>query len=328
MSEKRQQEFDALMGRISSHLTPEQQEQIRGVFTASPNAAYALAEETMAKSDYTRNIQEVNAQRQELSSQQAAVAELSQKVSDYDTYMQQNYLPRADYEKVLAERNQFQATLDGLKAANPDVDFSMFENTPNGGQQQMNNQQQPQNHQQLPVPPVNPIRNITEPQFQQFAQQTVALAALAPATQIDIANRHQALFGTPITDLRGLVNEAMTTGRDLQELWAEKYNVSAKEAEIQKQVIENEIESRVNAEVAKRVSQGIISGAAGVIADQHRSPFLQGLNVPLEQRQGVTGAPNLDRIANQGSGRGEAAMRATEAYTSGKYANEKFSLIS
>jgi len=348
MPDKRQEQFDALMGRISSHLPPEGVEQIKSVFAAAPQAALQLGEEVLAKSDYTRRVQEVALTEQQLAQERTALTELSTKVSQYDAYLQQNYLPRDQYEAVVAERNRFATQFEQLTSQYPTLmeelglptgtQHSQSQNqNQNQGDQQVNNQFQNPNPGVQPTPPAapstptNPIQHVTQLAWNQEKQSLSALAMLSPAIQHDLAVRHQQLFGAPLANLTEIVNEAGSSGRSLEDIWAEKYNVAARQQQLAAEQLEATVAERVNTELAKRTSAMAINGG-GIPNNGLLSPFLTGnANIPQDQLaspgNGIGGAPDMTRIANQGSGRGTAAQAATAAYLSGKYANEKFDII-
>lgn len=197
----------------------------------------------------------------------------------------------------------------------------MPNNLPNGGQVATPQTQQPVQ---------NPIRNVTELQWNTDKQQLAALSILSPAAQHDLAVRHQKLYGTPLENMTEIVQESANTGQPLEQVWAAKYNVTERLQQLENERIESTVSQRVDAELAKRMSAGIIGGTTGVNANQMQSPFLQRMPAPVEgqaAQPSVTGAPDLTRIANQGSGQGTAATRAAEAYLSGKYKNERFDIL-
>lgn len=326
MSEKRQQEFQNLMTRLSSHLTPEQAQKINEVFTASPNAALALAEETMAKADYTRNIQEVQQQRLQLQQEQARVTELAEKVSQYDNYIQSNSIPRDQYESLMAERNAFASQIEQIKSTYPDMEWDVeTPSKPNGGT--MTNQQLQNQTPGVTNPPANPIKPVSELQFNQQIQQVVAMTALTPAAINDLSVKHQQLFGTHLPNATELVNRALAEGKDINQIWSEEYKVPERMAQLEEERFNITVQAKVDEELAKRISQGIIAGN-NTIGHDYQSPFLQQRMLPPDQRTGVNGAPDPNRIANQGTGVGTAATNAAAAYLSGKYKGEKFSLLS
>lgn len=328
MADKRQEQFDALLGRISSHLPAEKLEQLKGIFTEAPEAALLLGEEAMAKSDYTRNIQQVREQQQQLAAERTQVAQLGNKVNEYDEYLRNNSVTREQYEQLMTERNQYQAQFDHLKATYPELGDQLslagttIVNPANNGGHMPNNQNG------AAQPPANPIRNVSELQYQQSTQQLTALAALSPATQLDLAAKHQALFGQPMTNMTELVTESMQTGRTLEDVWMEKHNVASRIQKLEAERFDQTVKAKVDEELAKRIGASVVSGNAGGANSQFISPFLKGMELPPEQRQGPTGAPDQTRIANQGTGVGTSAQQAAAAYASGKYKNEKFDLLS
>lgn len=325
MADKRQEQFDALMGRISSHLPAEKVEQLRGIFSETPEAALQLGEEVLAKSDYTRSIQQVQAQRQELETERANLAALANKVNEYESYLANNSVTRAEYDQLMAEKATYQQQLDHLKRENPELEFSLAGTTTQGGQQQMiTNNGGTQNP---PQKPENPIKSVSELHFNQQMNQAVALAALSPAAQLDLAAKHQQLFpNQPLSNMTALVQESMATGKSLEEVWSEQYKVPERIEALNKERFEQEVSQRVEAEIVKRVGAGIVSGNIGGNTDAYNSPFLQQLQVPIEQRRGPAGAPDPIRIANQGTGQGSAAQAATAAFLSGKYKGERVEL--
>lgn len=330
MPDKRQEQFDLLMGRISSHLPPEKVEQLKGIFTEAPEAALQLGEEVLAKSDYTRSIQQVQQDRQQLQQEKEQLTALSTKVNEYDQYLQQNYLPREDYEKVLAERNQFQSRFDQLSQSYPSL-LEELELTPSKGETTiMPNQPAQPGGVASVVPPQNPIRNVTELQFNQANQNLAALSILSPAAQHDLAVRHQKLYGQPLENMTEIVQETASTGKSLEEVWASKYNVAEQLKKLENERIEQLVSERVNAEVSAKISASVAGGAIGIPNNGTLSPFLQRLSNEQASApgNGVVGAPDPNRIANQGTGQGTAAQNATAAYLSGKYKDERFSLIS
>lgn len=328
MADRRQDEYTALMGRISSHLPAEKLEQLKGIFAESPEAALLLGEETLAKSDYTRSIQQVRQQELALAAERQQVAQLGNKVNEYDEYLRATAVSREDYERLSNERNQFQFQLDHLKANYPELgdQLSLVGTTSNVGANMNTN-----NNGGVPAStarPENPIRSVSELDYRQTTNNLTALAALSPATQMDLAVKHQSIFGQPMANMTELVTESMQTGRTLEDVWMEKHNVASKIQELETQRFNQTVETKVNEELAKRIGVNVVSGNAGVNNNGLLSPFLKGMDVPVEQRQGPNGAPDPGRMANQGTGQGTAAQNATAAYLSGKYRDTKFDILS
>lgn len=344
-TDKRQAEFDALMTRLSSHIPAEQQTVLQEVFTKAPEAALLLGEEVMAKSDYTRNIQQVMADRTTLEAERAALTDLSNKVQQYDQYLQTAYVPREDFDRLSAERAQLMGQIEQISTSYPSLveelglpstattatttatqnGATMPFNTNNGGGQPAPGQtQQTQSHQQQVA---NPIRNVTEMQWTQDKQQLAALSILSPAAQHDLAVRHKQVFGTDLPNMTELVQESANTGRPLEQIWAEKHNVAARMQELENQRIEQTVQERVEAELSKRISQAVVGGNTGLLPSN--SPFVQRMTPGQSPADAATaGAPSLERIANQGTGAGSAALQATQKYLAGAYKNEKFDMLS
>jgi len=335
MADKRQEQFDALMGRISSHLPADKVETLKGIFTEAPQAALQIGEEVLAKSDYTRRVQEVAATEQRLATEQAALTALSTRVSEYDAYLQQNYLPRDQYESVVAERNRLATQFEQLSQHYPSLveDLGLPSHNSQGAQTDMNNQNptQPAAPAALSAP-VNPIQHVTQLAWNQDKQNLAALAMLSPAAQHDLAVRHQQLFNTPLANMTEIVNKAASTGRALEEVWAEDYKVPERQQQLQAEHLEATVKQRVDEEMAKRASAMALNGGGIPNNGGMISPFLQGnAHIPEDQLGqpgvGIGGAPNMQRIANQGTGMGVAARAAADAYLSGKYANERFNIV-
>jgi hypothetical protein len=335
MADKRQEQFESLMTRLGSLMPADAVAQLKTSFEAAPEAALMLGEGFLAKEDYGRVIREASANRDALAQERAQVADLAKKVNDYDQHLQSAYLPRDQFEQVTQERNLLQAQLDQLKTAYPQVveDLGL---TPIGGNSQMNNQQQNQNgngngqHSAPPAPVQSPIRNVSEPFFNQQMQQAQALAVLTPAALHDLSVKHQQLFGSdkPLTNMTALVNQSLEQGKTLEQVWAETYDVPAQITKLENDRIEQLVQQRTESEVAKRIGQAVVGGATGLGQNgQVGSLFLRDQGQPMESRQ-LTGAPDMTRIANQGSGHSSTVQKATEAYLSGKYKDAKFDILS
>ncbi len=329
MPDKREQEFENLMSRLSGHMTPEQQAQVRQAFSQSPAALHLLGEEVLAKQDYHRLIQQTQAESQSLAREKAELAELATKVQEYETYLNSQALPRDQYEQLKQERDLLASKVAQLSTQYPALaeDLTLEpSSTPNGGNQIMPNQQNG-GRQESVAPPQNPIQPVNQLKYQQDQQNMAALAMLTPAAVNDLAVKHQQLFGTPLGNMTELIQEATSTGRSMEELWAEKYKVADRLQALDAERVENEVQARVKAELAKQLSAAALNGSPGINpgADQIRSPFLNTLQPPVEGRPAFS--PDATRIANQGTGQGEAARRATEAFISGKYKNERFDLL-
>lgn len=331
MPDKRQEQFDSLMTRLGSLMPAEAVTQLKTTFEAAPEAALMLGEGFLAKEDYGRVIREASANRDALASERQQVADLAKKVNDYDQHLQSAYLPRDQYEQVTNERNQLQAQLDQLKTAYPQVveDLGL---TPTGGNNKVNTNQNNNggNHPNPPAPVASPIRNVSEPYFNQQMQQNQALAVLTPAVVNDLNVKHQRLFGVdkPIDNMVALVQQSLTENKTLEQVWAETYDVPAQITKLENDRIEQLVQQRTESEVAKRIGQAVVGGATGLGQNgQVGSLFLRDQGQPMDQRQ-LTGAPSMERIANQGSGHSSTVQKATEAYLSGKYKDARFDILS
>ncbi len=330
MLDKREEEFNALMGRISSHLPADKVEQLRGIFTESPQAALLVGEEVLAKSDYTRRVQQVAAQQQQLQAEQAKLTELSGKINEYDAYLRTSHVSREDYDSLAAERARLQTAFEQLSQEYPSIvdDLSLPTSTSNSNSNPSSGANvMPTPTSGNPSNPSNPVKSVSELQWNQDKQSLAALAMLSPAAQHDLAVKHQQLFGSQIGNMTEIVQEAANTGRSLEEVWGDKYNVSARMEEVKQAEINSLVEERTKAELAKMLSAGAVGGGVGVPNTNIGSPFLQRLAPADGQPSAALGAPDMNRVANQGTGQGSAAQAATAAYLQGKYKNERFDML-
>lgn len=333
MSDKRQQGFDSLMERLSTHLSQEQANQIRSVFAAAPDAMNQLGEEVLAKSAYTREAQQLAAQRQQLLQEQQSLADLAAKVTAYDEYLRTNHVTAEQFAQLKAERDNYQSQFEQLKQTYPELadtlpatQFGAPTSTTQPQHQGavMNNNPNSNSNPNANQSPLATL-GVTSAQWQADKQNLAAMALLAPATQLDIAARHQTLFGTPIPNMTALVQESAASGKPLEEVWQQSYNVPAKLAELEAAKLSAEVDRRVQDELAKRLGGAVINGTP---TQQHSgSPFLTGFTAPYSPEAPQANAPDMARIANQGTGHGTAAQRATEAVLSGKYKGERFELL-
>lgn len=344
MADKRQEQFDSLMARLEAKMPPEAAAQVKAAFAIAPEAALELGEGFLAKEDYGRHIREVTEKERLLAEEQNRVVELAKQVSGYEAQLRTSFMPRDQYDAAVAERNRLQQQLDQLSTEYPTLvqelgltpattptgtgdNNNMFTHNNSGNNQNQNQNQSPANP---AAQPVAPIRNITAPEWDQDKRNLAALAILSPAEQHDLAVRHQQVFGTQLPNMKELVNAAASTGRSLEDVWAEKYDVAAQLQKLEQERFEKTVQERTDQEVAKRLGASVVNGGTG-IPNNHNvmSPFLQRIQPGQDpaQVQGVAGAPDMTRIANQGTGQGAAANAATQAYLSGKYRNEKFDIL-
>lgn len=334
MSDKRQQGFDSLMERLSTHLSPEQVTQIRGVFAEAPDAMNLVGEEVLAKSAYTREAQQLATQRQQLLHEQQNLADLAVKVTAYDEYLRTNHVTADQFAQLKAERDSYQSQIEQLKREYPELAEALpatqfgapTSQPPQTQGAAMNNNPNNPNNFNTQAPTLPPSLGVTSAQWNADKQNLAAMALLAPATQLDIAARHQMLFGTPIPNMTALVQESAASGKPLEEVWQQSYNVSAKLAEIEAAKMNAEVDRRVQDELAKRLGGAVLNGTP-TIQQGGGSPFLNGFTAPFTPDAPNANAPDPTRIANQGTGYGTAAQRATEAVLSGKYKGERFDLL-
>lgn len=338
MPDKREQEFENLMSRLGGHMSPEQQAQVRQAFAQAPEAMALLGEEVLAKQDYGRLIREANglrtqaqAEAQRIEQERQELAELATKVQEYERYLQSTALPRDQYEQLKQERDLLANKVAQLSTQYPALAEELeLEPSSNGGTKTMpasneGNQNQPfggQAGQQAPSTPFQPVNTIA---YQRDQQNMAALAMLTPAAMNDLAVKHQQLFGEPLADMTSLIKDATSSGRSIEDVWTEKYQVAERMQKLDAERVEQEVQTRVKAELAKALSGQVVNGGVGTLPGSAQSPFLQRLQPGADGRDPF--APDPNRIANQGTGVGEGARRAAEAWQSGKYRNEKFDLL-
>lgn len=338
MPDKREQEFENLMSRLGNHMSPEQQAQVRQAFSQSPEAMNLLGEEVLAKQDYGKLIREANALRiqaqteaQQVARERAELAELATKVQEYETYLQSNALPRDQYEQLKQERDLLANKVAQLSSQYPALAEELdLEPSSNGGTKTMptsteGNQNQPLGGQAGQQAPSNPFKPVDALVYQKDQQNMAALAMLTPAAVHDLSVKHQQLFNEPLADVTSLIKDATASGKNIEEIWAEKYQVAERIQKLDAERVEAEVQTRVKAELAKALSGQVVNGGVGTLPGSAQSPFLQRLQPGPDGRDPY--APDMNRIANQGTGVGEGARRATEAWQSGKYRGERFDLL-
>lgn len=317
LSDKQQTAFNELMGRLAPHLQPDTMTTLQTSFGGSEEAVRLLAEETMMKADYSRQVQATVAERQaaqarqaELAAAQASVAELTTRVQEYDAYLRTNFIERSQFEGLKVERDALNTQLEKVKT---DYDLDL----PIPGATTMSTQPADNHNGNNSNGAKPPFNYVTDAQLGAATSQLMAVATMTPALIAAISVEHQKLFGEPLADPVSLVKAALAEGRDLETVWTETYKVADKRAELQTQAFNQQVEAKVQEELAKRQSQSVFGGALP-LTRMAPSPLLQDINLPPEQRS-VTAAPMFRT--------GTAAASATAAYISGKYRGEKFDLL-
>lgn len=135
---------------------------------------------------------------------------------------------------------------------------------------------------------------------------TVREAAVLDALILDLNNEHFALFGKPLPKAGELVQEALKSGKQLTQLWEEKYAVGAKRTELQEASVNKRVDDEVASRMAKLVSEGVLSPQSQGIRND---PYAGS---PILRKEVMT-----PQSADHQDGQGLSA--AVAAFQSGKY---------
>ena len=110
-----------------------------------------------------------------------------------------------------------------------------------------------------PAPNASPANGdwISKKEFDAQSLKFAQMQGKAMARFASISNEHHVLFGQPLTDFEALYEEAITKQRNIADVWQEKYNVTAKKAEIEaKKIADNEARIRADERTKILSAQG------------------------------------------------------------------------
>lgn len=143
-------------------------------------------------------------------------------------------------------------------------------------------------------------------EVREVMDRSVREAAVLDALILDLNNEHFALFGKPLPKAGELVQEALKSGKQLTQLWEEKYAVGAKRTELQEASVTKRVDDEVASRMAKLVSEGVLSPQSQGIRND---PYAGS---PILRKEVMT-----PQTGERSEGQGLSA--AVAAFQSGKY---------
>jgi hypothetical protein len=263
---------------------------LRATLESNSKADEFVKGSALRQSDYSRRMAEVQAAQQTLEAAQAALKAKEAEVTNFQTQLGQwKASAEPKFQQALAaqeaaERRVAAATarLKALAIANgldENEVLKDIEAPPNPNPQ--NSQNPPQN------PPLDTTKFVTKDDMIRGVRES----ALVDATIYDLGNEHQALFGKPLPNAAQLVAEAVQAGKPLRTFWEEKYKVPEKRNELQEASIQERIKAGVEAELAKRISEGALAPSVAGRDDLKGSPvFSKPLTAPTDAGGGGVSA--------------------------------------
>ena len=324
-----QSAFDDWLNGLQGHLSAEDYQSMRAIYSKSEPAQQYAATSTMMRADYSRQTQAQNKEFEtklaQLNAESARLAALDQQMAEWEQYVKTNTVSAADYQAAVNEMNQLKQyrehTEQKIRGLGLDELINGLEE--DGGQPVNNNQNNNNNGQpgQTPKPPdwqFNPNtlpgnRYATRQAVENQIQEVGVSAIVAQAQLMRLDQEHRELTGKGLPNPDALLVEALHAGKPLLDYIQDKLEFPKMRADAAQKAQEAEIERRVQERVSKELSQSRIPVPGGQAQSPVLAQTIQGLNAAsAEDRSNI---PLFGKPGQQG----RAAQKATEAFLQGKY---------
>jgi hypothetical protein len=333
LSADKQKTLDEYLKSLEGSMSAEDLNILRETFSRNEGAADRTAQQVMTFADFSRRglqlnqeLDVVNRQRQEVAAKMKEIAEYERKALEWENYLKDNSVPRAEYEAAQNTIKQLRSYKDEVKTSLKELELSDLVDDPEEGTMPQDNNRaarngspsQPQQGQQGQNPE-RPIHDsfTTNAQVQKLMVETVLGSALGTAQLFQLNNEFRQLTGRDIGSNPGektmdeLVLEAVKAGKPQMEYIREVLQFGKLKEEKQAASMEAEIDRRATEKFAKMASEAKLPFGTG-----DRAPTTTLSEVLFKEDQTHKGKPV------QPGRFGEGSRRATEAYLTGRYRGE------
>jgi hypothetical protein len=328
---EKQQAWNEFISGFEGKLPPERMALLRQAFdNLDGNSAEAAihhgADGVMMRSEFSRlglaarkELEDAKALQQDLQVKAQQVADYDLQLKAWEDYLKQNTVSREEYLAIENKMNlleQYRASVEGqLKT----LDLEGLVEDPLRDQPRQNGDNMPDNN-NVPRHSQNQNSSQSNQNGQRPAGQFVSKlelndavlhgtvgSVLGTAQLFELSNRYTQLTGKPLENIDKLVEEALTLGKPIKEFIEQKLEFSKLASEKETAAREAEIKSRVDEELARRLSELKLPSASARTSNTNVLAQVMGED-PTQKGKPV-----------QPGRFGEGSRRAAEAYYQGKY---------